>query len=116
LKPLHQKHHKQLSSILSMLDREADFMGGPSILRYASLQYCETLYDQCLAALTEGQGTIVISTSGGGESETRSSGNDGGIPVMTLIRAVMRRMHQLDPIKYPLISNRLKADFSGLTL
>jgi hypothetical protein len=99
-----------------MLDREPDFMGGPSILRYASLQYCETLYDQCLSALTEGQGTIVISTSGGGESETRSSGNDGGIPVMTLIRAVMRRMHQLDPVKYPLISNRLKADFSGLTL
>ena len=91
-------------------------MGGPSILRYASLQFCETLYDQCLSALTEGQGTIVISTSGGGESETRASGSDGGIPVMTLMRAVMRRMHQLDPVKYPLISNRLKADFSGLTL
>lgn len=91
-------------------------MGGPSILRYASLQYCETLYDQCLAALTEGQGTIVIATSGGGESETRSSGNDGGIPVMTLMRAVMRRMHQLDPVKYPLISNRLKPDFSTINL
>jgi hypothetical protein len=71
-------------------------MGGPSILRYASLQFCETLYDQCLSALTEGQGTIVISTSGGGESETRASGTDGGIPVMTLMRAVMRRMHQLE--------------------
>jgi hypothetical protein len=91
-------------------------MGGPSILRYASLQFCETLYDQCLSALTEGQGTIVISTSGGGESETRASGSDGGIPVMTLMRAVMRRMHQLDPVKYPLISNRLKHDFSTFPL
>ena len=91
-------------------------MGGPSILRYASLQFCETLYDQCLLALTEGQGTIVISTSGGGESETRASGTDGGIPVMTLMRAVMRRMHQLDPVKYPLISNRLKRDFSTFPL
>jgi hypothetical protein len=91
-------------------------MGGPSILRYASLQYCETLYDQCLSALTEGQGTIVISTSGGGESETRASGSDGGIPVMTLMRAVMRRMHQLDPVKYPLISSRLKPDFSTFPL
>jgi hypothetical protein len=91
-------------------------MGGPSILRYASLQYCETLYEQCLAALADGQGTMVISTSGGGESETRSSGNDGGIPVMNLMRATMRRMHQLDPVKYPAISNRLKADFSTLVL
>ena len=82
-------------------------MGGPSILRYASLQYCETLYEQCLAALADGQGTMVISTSGGGDS---------GVPVMTLMRATMRRMHQLDPVKYPAISNRLKADFSTLVL
>jgi len=91
-------------------------MGGPSILRYASLQYCETLYDQCISSLAEGLGTIVISTSGGGETETRSNGKEGGIAIIPLMRAVMRRMHQLDPVKYPLISNRLKPDFSNFQL
>jgi hypothetical protein len=33
-----------------------------------------------------------------------------------LMRAVMRRMHQLDPVKYPGISNRLKPDFSTFPL
>jgi hypothetical protein len=54
----------------------------------------------------------VISISGGGESESRS---DVG-PAYTYenLRCCRRRMSMLDPIKYPPMATRTKADFSTL--
>ena len=91
-------------------------MGGPTFLRYATLQTCEDIYKRCVDALTEGNGTIVISTSGGGESETRAGNSDGGVSVTKLMAAAMRRMHQLDPTKYPAISTSQRPDFSAMQL
>lgn len=91
-------------------------MGGPSILRYASLQTCEDIYQQCVESLAAGQGTIVISQSGGGESETRGGTSEGGLDVVNLMRAAMRRMSQIDPTKYPPISSTMTGDFSALSL
>jgi hypothetical protein len=86
-------------------------MAGPDFLAYATLDDCETIYRSCVETLKDGQGTIVVSISGGGESEAREV--SGSANIITLMHAAMRRMSALAPYKYPPRSNRRSPNFSG---
>ena len=85
------------------------------VFRYMSLQQCEAWFAAYTADMLESAGAgSVISISGGGESETRA---DAGVRARRAdAKACMRRMHQLDPTKYPAIPNSLQPDFSAITL
>ena len=85
------------------------------VFRYMSLAECEQWFDAYKAELLESAGGgQVISISGGGESETRA---DAGVRARNaMARQCMRRMHQLDPTKYPKIPDSLAPDFSAMSL
>jgi hypothetical protein len=81
------------------------------IFRFMSLQECEewlaTYKADFLASAGSGQ---VISISGGGESETRADAGSNARRAELL--ACMRRMHQLDPVKYPHVPRTTTPDFT----
>jgi len=84
-----------------------------SIWRDATLQYCEEWMETYRATLLDAPGSgPVISISGGGESETRS--DQGASQASQQAMYCRRRMTMLDPVKYPPIARRQKADFSNL--
>ncbi len=83
-------------------------------LRYATLEQCEEIYQNCISALSEGLGTVVVSISGGGESETREvSGQES---ITGLMSAAMRRMSQIAPDVYAPRGNTQAPNFSGVSV
>lgn len=81
------------------------------IFRYMSLQECLEWLDQYKSDFISSAGSgQVISISGGGESETRADAGSNARRADLL--SCMRRLHQLDPIKYPKTPRNTTPDFT----
>lgn len=76
-----------------------------------ALQECEEWLAQYKSDFVASAGAgQVISISGGGESETRADA--GANARRSDLLACMRRLHQLDPVKYPKVPRNTTPDFT----
>ena len=87
-------------------------MSGGAFFRYSTLEDVIAIHDACQAAMLEGLGSVVVSTSGGGESETRIA----SVNFRQVITSAQREMHRRDPSTYPNIPNVLQPSFSNIAL
>ena len=74
------------------------------------IDWIEAYKSEMIASAGAGQ---VVSISGGGESETRA---DAGVRARRAdLMMCRRRLHQLNPTKYPAVVTRQTADFRSMT-
>lgn len=75
------------------------------------IQWLDAFKAEMLESAGAGQ---VISISGGGESETRA---DAGVRARRAdLIMCRRRLHQLNPTKWPMVRTSLAPDFSSMSL
>lgn len=90
-------------------------MGIPVLLYGWTQEELEELVARCKAAILEGLGTVSVSISGGGESETRETMS--GMSPAALLRMAMQALHVLDPETYPAaVARTIRPDFRATTL
>lgn len=85
------------------------------IFAIMSEEECIQWLDAFKAEMIESAGAgQVISISGGGESESRA---DAGVRARRAdLMACRRRLHQLNPTKWPAVRTSLAPDFSAISL